>query len=137
MRWGFLSLFLLASLDFRVSFLLAQEVEKQDEQPNPTPPSQQQNVSQMKPITVTATRMETPMQETAASVTVVGEDEIRQQQATTIAEALRNVPGLEIAQNSYTRNNHRRLYARSGNLPKPSCCLMASRSIVSRSAPQI
>ena len=79
--------------------LLAQEVQNQDEQPNQTPPPQQQNVSQLKPVVVTATRMETPLQETAASVTVVGEEEIRQQQATTIAEALRNVPGLEIAQN--------------------------------------
>ena len=85
MRGGYLSLFLLASLGFRISFLLAQEVQNQDEQPNQTPPPQQQNVSQLKPVVVTATRMETPLQETAASVTVVGEEEIRQQQATTIA----------------------------------------------------
>lgn len=98
MRRGYLSFFLLASFGFHVSCVLAQEAQKQDEQPNQTPPPQQQNVSQMKPVVVTATRMETPLQETAASITVIGEEEIRWQQATTVADALRNVPGLNIEQ---------------------------------------
>src|SRR5262249_29165261 len=98
MRRGYLSFFLLASFGFRVSCLLAQEAQKQEEQQNQTPPLQQQNVSQLKPVVVTAARMETPLQETAASVTVIGEEEIRWQQATTVADALRNVPGLNIEQ---------------------------------------
>ena len=118
MRRGYLSLFLLANFGFRISFLLAQEVQNKDEQPNQTPPPQQQNVSQMQPVVVTAARMETPLQETAESVTVVGEEEIRWQQATTVADALRNVPVLMLHKR-LARNNNRRLSAWSGNRSDP------------------
>ena len=48
---------------------------------------------------VTATRTEVPLSETTTSVTVVTDDEIQQQQAPTVIEALRLVPGLDFAQN--------------------------------------
>ncbi len=102
MRPRRLSLFLLVTLvyfGFPLSVLLAQEVQNADEQANKTIQQQPQNVPRMKPVVVTATRTETPLQETAAAVTIVNEEEIHQQQATTVAEVLRNVPGLDITQN--------------------------------------
>lgn len=66
----------------------------------PTPASQAHPpVTQLGPVVVTATRTETPLQETSTSVTVITEEEIRQQQAETVAEVLRAVPGLDVAQN--------------------------------------
>ncbi len=50
-------------------------------------------------VVVTATRTETPIEEVSTSVTVITEEEIRQQQAETVAEVLRNVPGLDVSQN--------------------------------------
>lgn len=73
----------------------AQQVTSPSQQPQPT----ESGPSQLKPVVVTATRMETPLQETAASVTVVGAEEIQQQQAETVADVLRNVPGVDIVQN--------------------------------------
>jgi vitamin B12 transporter len=63
--------------------------------PQPTPAT----IAQLTPVVVTATRTETPLQETAASVTVIGEEEIQQQQAATVTDVLRNVPGLDFSQN--------------------------------------
>jgi vitamin B12 transporter len=99
MRRVHLCRLLLVGLCAHAPQLWAQESQNTAEPTTPTTQQQQQNVSQMKPVVVTATRMETPLQETAASVTVIGEEEIHQQQATTVAEALRNVPGLDMAQN--------------------------------------
>ena len=59
----------------------------------PQPP-----VSHLKPIVVTATRAETPLKEVAPAVTVITQEDIRQQQAETVAEALRTVPSLEVVQ---------------------------------------
>lgn len=59
----------------------------------------QSQSTQLRPVVVTATRTEVPLTETAASVTVITAEEIRQQQASTVLEALRLVPGLDIAQN--------------------------------------
>ena len=56
-------------------------------------------VSQLQPVVVTATRTETPLQETAASVTIVEEEDIQRQHATTVSDALRAVPGLDFSQN--------------------------------------
>lgn len=81
--------------------LYAQESQNASEQQSPSSPEpqQQQNVSQLQPIVVTATRTEVPLQETAASVTIVGEDDIQKQRASTVIDALRTVPGLDFTQN--------------------------------------
>ncbi|ODS32388.1 MAG: iron complex outermembrane recepter protein [Candidatus Scalindua rubra] len=47
-------------------------------------------------IIVTATRTETPVSQLADSITIVSREQIEQQKATTIFEALRSVPGLSI-----------------------------------------
>lgn len=78
------------------SSLLAQ-VQSSPAQPA-TSALQQQPVI-LSPVVVTATRTEVPLSETTASVTVITDEEIRQQQASTVVEALRFVPGLDVVQN--------------------------------------
>jgi vitamin B12 transporter len=57
-----------------------------------------QEEAELGTVVVTATRTETPLKEVSTSVTVITEEEIRQQQAETVAEMLRGVPGLDVAQ---------------------------------------
>jgi outer membrane cobalamin receptor len=52
--------------------------------------------SRLDPVVITATKVETPASRLGASVTVVTEDEIREQNLTQIEEVLRNVPGVEV-----------------------------------------
>jgi vitamin B12 transporter len=56
-------------------------------------------VSHLEPIVVTATRAETPLKEVSPAVTVITQEDIQDQQAETMAEALRNVPSLDVVQN--------------------------------------
>jgi len=81
--------------------LLAQQENLQKESAaTPTSSNQTQPPpSQLDPVVVTATRTDTPLSQTTTSITVVTEEEIRQQQAETVSEALRLVPSLNIAQN--------------------------------------
>jgi vitamin B12 transporter len=62
------------------------------------PQQTQLPVAQLEPVVVTATRTETPLKETTTSVTVVTAEDIGEQQAETVAEVLRTVPGLDVAQ---------------------------------------
>ncbi len=48
-------------------------------------------------IVVTASRVEEPVREVASSITVITEKEIESRKATTVAEVLRNVPGLDVS----------------------------------------
>lgn len=50
----------------------------------------------LEPVVVTATRTEVPIGQVGSSVTVITQEEIRQQQASTVLEVLRNVPGLDV-----------------------------------------
>lgn len=50
------------------------------------------------PVVVTATRVETPQQEVTTSISVITAEDIRTQQAETVLEVLRNVPGLDVVQ---------------------------------------
>lgn len=50
----------------------------------------------MEEIIVTATRTETPVSQLPDSVTIISNEQIAQQKATTVFEALRSVPGLNI-----------------------------------------
>jgi vitamin B12 transporter len=49
-------------------------------------------------VTVTATRLETPLREVGSSVTVITARELEQRQIVSVAEALRAVPGLSVVQ---------------------------------------
>jgi vitamin B12 transporter len=92
---------IVAVLSFPTASLRSQEMQNSNEQPpsSPPEPQQQSQVSQLQPVVVTATRTEAPLQETAASITVVSEDDIQRQQASSVADALRTVPGLDFTQN--------------------------------------
>lgn len=98
---GVILIVVVGVLSFPTASLRSQEMQDSNEQP-PSSPSdlpQQSPVSQMQPVVVTATRTETLLQETAASITLVGEDDIQRQQASSVADALRIVPGLDFTQN--------------------------------------
>lgn len=56
-------------------------------------------LSRLETVTVTATRTERSVEESLASVTVIGRDEIERRQAQSVQEVLRGVPGLSIANN--------------------------------------
>src|SRR4030043_196166 len=49
-------------------------------------------------VVVTATRVETPIEEIASSITIISSKEIERKQKTTVLEALRNIPGLDVVQ---------------------------------------
>jgi vitamin B12 transporter len=102
MRWALYLSLLLTGLCCRPVLIWGQEVQGENERlVSPAAQSQQpqSSISQMEPVVVTATRMETPLQETAASVTIVDAEDIQQRQAETVIDALRTVPGLDVIQN--------------------------------------
>ncbi|PIX23965.1 MAG: TonB-dependent receptor, partial [Deltaproteobacteria bacterium CG_4_8_14_3_um_filter_45_9] len=49
-------------------------------------------------VVVTATRVETPVEEIASSITVISSKEIERKQKTTVLEVLRDIPGLDVVQ---------------------------------------
>jgi vitamin B12 transporter len=49
-------------------------------------------------VVVTATRTEAPLESVTQSISVVSDDEMQNRQAVTVTEALRDVPGVDIAQ---------------------------------------
>lgn len=55
-------------------------------------------VKELEEVVVTATRIEEPLSITGSSVTVITEDDIRNQGALTVGEVLRNVPGIYVLQ---------------------------------------
>ena len=58
--------------------------------------AQAQESKRVDPVVVTATRIETPVEEIGASVSVVTEEDFKTYHYATVDEALRTVPGLEI-----------------------------------------
>jgi vitamin B12 transporter len=50
----------------------------------------------LEPIIVTATKLETPAREVASSVTVISEEDISTKQQTTVLDALRSVPAVDV-----------------------------------------
>jgi len=58
-------------------------------------PQQEQTLP---PVVVTATRVETPQEQVTTSLSVITSDDIRAQQALTVEEVLRDVPGLDVVQ---------------------------------------
>jgi vitamin B12 transporter len=79
-------------------FALAQTVHvTQQGKGEPTSPAPAPEVKQTDPVVVTATKVETPQSHLGATVTVITEDEVQTFNYSGIEEALRNVPGVEIA----------------------------------------
>ena len=52
----------------------------------------------MDPVVVTATKTETPVSQTGASVSVITREQIEQRQVTDVLQILRDVPGLSLSQ---------------------------------------
>lgn len=61
-----------------------------------TSQSWSQTPQTLAPIIVTATKLETPAREVASSVTIITQDKIANQQAATVLDVLRDVPGLDV-----------------------------------------
>ena len=59
-------------------------------------PAFAQEVKEIKPIIVTATKLEEPLEEVPSSVTIVKEGEVETRQLRNVEEALRTVPGLDV-----------------------------------------
>src|SRR5206468_2427233 len=57
---------------------------------------QTDEIKRVEPVVVTATKVETPVAELGASVSVVNGDDFQTYHYSTLDEALRNVPGLEV-----------------------------------------
>ncbi|HLF86768.1 MAG TPA: TonB-dependent receptor [Nitrospiria bacterium] len=49
-------------------------------------------------IVITATKTETPLKDVASSVTIIKEEDIDKKKAKTVAEAIRDVPGIDVVQ---------------------------------------
>ncbi|MCI0436205.1 MAG: TonB-dependent receptor plug domain-containing protein [Gemmatimonadetes bacterium] len=69
--------------------------------------------TELDPIIVTATRLETPFDQIPASVSVVEGEEIERQQITDTLEALRDIPGVTIVQTG-SRGSQTSLFVRGG-----------------------
>ncbi|MBR8224101.1 TonB-dependent hemoglobin/transferrin/lactoferrin family receptor [Burkholderia ambifaria] len=59
------------------------------------------DAAQLDPVTVTATRTATAASRTAASVSVITDDDLEEQQATNIKDALRYEPGVTVRRTAY------------------------------------
>ena len=65
-------------------------------------------------VVVTATRVETPIEEIASSITVISSKEIERKQKTTVLEALRDIPGLDVVQTGGV-GSHTSIFLRGAN----------------------
>lgn len=66
------------------------------------------------PVVVTATRIETPQEQVTTSISVITAEDIRAEQAETVLEALRHVPGLDVVQ-SGSRGDVTSVFIRGSN----------------------
>jgi vitamin B12 transporter len=66
------------------------------------------------PVVVTATRTETPQQDVTTSISVITSKDIQTQQAETVLEALRDVPGVDVVQ-SGSRGNATSVFIRGSD----------------------
>ncbi|MBM4278878.1 MAG: TonB-dependent receptor, partial [Deltaproteobacteria bacterium] len=64
--------------------------------------SAQEKEVTLEKVVVTATRVETPIEEIASSITVIPSEEIVRKQKTSVLEVLRGLPGLDVVQTGGT-----------------------------------
>src|SRR4030043_83691 len=65
-------------------------------------------------VVVTATRVETPIEEIASSISIIFSKEIEEKQKTTVLEALRDVQGLDVVQTGGA-GSHTSIFLRGAN----------------------
>jgi vitamin B12 transporter len=80
----------------------------------PTFPYAQEKEITLEKVVVTATRVETPIEEIASSITVISSKEIERKQKTTVLETLRNIPGLDVVQTGGV-GSHTSIFLRGTN----------------------
>jgi len=68
----------------------------------------------MDPVVVTATKTETPVGQTGASVSVITREQIEQRQVTDVLQILRDVPGISLSQTG-SRGATTSVFIRGGN----------------------
>ena len=68
----------------------------------------------MDPVVVTATKTETPVGQTGASVSVITREQIEQRQVTDVLQILRDLPGLSLSQTG-SRGATTSVFIRGGN----------------------
>jgi vitamin B12 transporter len=76
---------------------VAQDVPATEERKADAAPPSPADTRQTDPVVVTATKVDTPQSHLGAAVTIIGEDELRTFNYAGAEEALRSVPGVEIA----------------------------------------
>jgi len=95
-----LFIFLFLSIIFIPAISYSESSDGQKEESNKSGKQDEAQVTEVEEdieeIIVTATRTETPVSQLADSVTIISREQIEQQKATTIFEALRSVPGLNL-----------------------------------------
>lgn len=69
---------------------------------------------ELEPIVITATRTKIPLKNAPDAITIITEEEIREQQADTVLEVLRNVPGTSVVQ-SGSLGSITSVFLRGGN----------------------
>ena len=63
------------------------------------PAARAQNLAQLHPVVVTATRTEQPLTDVVSDVSVIGRDAIERSGASTVADVLSRLPGVELTRN--------------------------------------
>lgn len=89
-----------------IFFLIFSPISSQAAEPKPD--------ETLAPVVVTATRVETPQEQVTTSVSVITAEDIRAQQAVTVEEVLRTVPGVDVVQ-SGSRGNTTSVFIRGSN----------------------
>jgi vitamin B12 transporter len=82
--------------------------------PTASPAAEPQQEETLRPVVVTPTRTDIPQEEATTSVSVITTEEIREQQAKTVPEVLRNVPGLDVVE-SGSRGNTTSVFIRGSD----------------------
>ena len=98
--------------------------------PSP-PPAWAEDAEEPQPVVVSATRVPTPPEQVASSVTVVTAADIEARQERTIVEVLKDVPGLNVVQTGGAGRHHLGVHARHQLQPH-----QGARSTASTSATQ-
>ena len=80
----------------------------------PFPLFAQEKEVTLEKVVVTATRVETPTEEIASSMTIISSKEIERKQKTTVLEALRDIPGLDVVQTGGV-GSHTSIFLRGAN----------------------
>ena len=69
-----------------------------------SPARAEDNSMKIKEVVISATKVELPVEDVASSVTIITEKDLKKKQTRTVAEALKDVPGLDVVQSGSLTN---------------------------------